>query len=205
MPTTAHPQPSAPPDRSQEEFRHDDDVKSTPLPRSQLSVVIASYQKTIEILLSRNQSSLAAQAMRELGSLHYHANDRKRAFQLWCDCLDSILGVKDALHNWRQVATKSGADDATAVEQKLPNALLKKCGLWGCMLGAMVASNIAQYIVTSDLGLKIECCFLAGCMFKVCAFFSANVVPPSTFQLSPPGSAAKHAASSALRSQLRAL
>ena len=49
-----------------------DDVQTSPLPRSQLSVVITSYEKTIEMLIAGQQKGLAAEATRELGNLHYH-------------------------------------------------------------------------------------------------------------------------------------
>ncbi len=41
----------------------------------------------------------------------------------------------DALRNWRQL--QKDAADLSAV-------LLGKCGIWGCVLGGVVASNIAQ-------------------------------------------------------------
>ena len=49
----------------------------------------------------------------------------------------------------------------------ISQALLEKCGLWGCILGGCLASNIAQYILTSNLGLRADCCFLSAYFFKV--------------------------------------
>lgn len=47
VPKKAQPQPTAPPDLSEEEFLSEDDVQSTPIPRSQLGQVIISYENTI--------------------------------------------------------------------------------------------------------------------------------------------------------------
>ena len=54
--------------------------------------------------------------------------------------------------------------------------LLDKCGLWGCILGGTLCSNIAQYILTSNLGLRGECCFLSAYFFK--AMFRASLPHP---------------------------
>ena len=47
VPNTARPQPTMPIDLSKENFLSVDDVQMSPLPKSQISVVIASYDKTI--------------------------------------------------------------------------------------------------------------------------------------------------------------
>ena len=46
-PNTARPQPTMPIDLSKEEFLSMDDIQTSPLPRSQVGVVISSYDKTI--------------------------------------------------------------------------------------------------------------------------------------------------------------
>ena len=62
------------------------------------------------------------------------------------------------------LASQSGSEISTL--------LLEKCGLWGCILGGVLCSNIAQYILTSNLGLRADCCFLSAYFFKVRAQFS---------------------------------
>ena len=47
VPNTARPQPTMPSDLSKEEFLSMDDVQTSTLPRSQIGVVMASYDKTI--------------------------------------------------------------------------------------------------------------------------------------------------------------
>ncbi|XP_062618793.1 cilia- and flagella-associated protein 54-like [Saccostrea cucullata] len=167
VPTTAKPQPTMPPDISREEFMDMNDVLTTCMPRSQLGTVISSYEKTIAMLLAKNQRSQAAQAMHELGNLQYHASNIRGAYRWWAESLDHTLNTTDALHTWRGMMK-----DSTDISSDL----LKRCGLWGCLLGGVLASNIAQYILTSDLGLRMECCFLSGYFFK--ALFRTSLPHP---------------------------
>ena len=57
------------------------------------------------------------------------------ALKWWAEVLDVLIGTSDAIHSWREAL--SGAADKG-------QWLLNKCGLWGCLLGGVVASNIAQ-------------------------------------------------------------
>ncbi|CAL1546460.1 unnamed protein product [Lymnaea stagnalis] len=165
---TGQPHPALPPNKMKSQFNRADEIEVTPLPRSQLGTVINSYEKTIEILNAKNQKGLSAQAMHELGNIFFHAKNSKAAFQWWSLSLDKVLNISDALHSWREqfVNTK----DISA-------ALLDRCGMWGCVLAGVLASNIAQYIVTCDMGLRAECCLLAGFLFK--ALFRASLPHPT--------------------------
>ncbi|KAI0218021.1 hypothetical protein LSAT2_030236 [Lamellibrachia satsuma] len=135
IPNTARPQAAMPVDLTQEEFHFTDDIENVSFPSSQINVVIASYRNTIEMLLAADKMELAAEAMHELGNLHFHINDVRAAYKWWADVLDALLGTRDAIHCWR--GTLSGVPDTG-------QWLLAKCGLWGCLLGGVVASNIAQ-------------------------------------------------------------
>ncbi|XP_052282343.1 cilia- and flagella-associated protein 54-like isoform X6 [Dreissena polymorpha] len=157
VPNTARPQPTMPPDISREEYLDPSDVQTAPIPRSQIGTVVASYEKTIEMLLAKNQKELAAQAMHETGNLMYHANNARAAFKWWTDALDLIFNAEDALHTWRDMF--KDAKDISA-------DMLRRCGIWGAILAGILTSNIAQFILTSDLGLRMECCFLSGYLFK---------------------------------------
>lgn len=50
------------------------------------------------------------------------------------------MGLKDTLNNWRAhfVDEKSKQVDL--------ERMLEKCGIWGCLLGGVLTSKIAQYI-----------------------------------------------------------
>ncbi|PAA71375.1 hypothetical protein BOX15_Mlig003427g1 [Macrostomum lignano] len=153
---TDKPPTSMPPDRRTEKFAEAADCTKLPLPKSQLPVVVEAYEKAIELLSAKKQRSLAAQAYRELGCLLLHLERPRDALFYWSECLDCLLGVEDALNNWHSVV---GSSDA-------PSVLMQRCGVWGCILGGIAASNIAQYIMSSDLGLRLDCCFLAAGFFK---------------------------------------
>eukprot|EP00058_Branchiostoma_floridae_P024582 XP_002610072.1 hypothetical protein BRAFLDRAFT_125670 [Branchiostoma floridae] len=167
-PSDSRPQLPVPQDLMDEEFQTTMEVQSPVLPRSQLGVVISSYDKTIEMLLAHNQKGLSAQAMHELANLQYHAGNVRAAYKCWSEALDIVMGMTDALHSWRKLMETG---------QSLAGSLLKKCGLWGCVLGGVLAAKIAQYILSSDLGLRMECCFLSAAFFK--ALFRSTLPHPT--------------------------
>ncbi|CAC5396095.1 unnamed protein product [Mytilus coruscus] len=166
QPNTARPQPTMPPDISHDEFEYVDDVQTSCMPRSQLPTVLSSYEKTIDMLNAKKEKGLASQAMHELGNLQYHAGNIRGAYKYWSDSLDLVLNTSDAIHTWRRLLDSSDVS----------GDMLQRCGLWGCMVGGILASNIAQYILTSDLGLRMECCFLSGYFFK--ALFRSSLPHP---------------------------
>ncbi len=53
--------------------------------------------------------------------------------------LHLVLFPTDAVRTWRRLAGKHG---------DVSGALLDKCGVWGCVLGGVVASSIAQCVLT---------------------------------------------------------
>ena len=67
------------------------------------------------------------------------------ALKWWAEVLDVLIGTSDAIHSWREAL--SGAADKG-------QWLLNKCGLWGCLLGGVVASNIAQWVFFFFPGLS---------------------------------------------------
>ena len=90
-----------------------------------------------EMLLARKELELAAQAMHEIGNLNYHAGNVRAAYKWWAESLDLILGGDDVIHKWRDIfkdVKDIGAE------------LVKRCGIWGCLLGGVLSSNIAQYV-----------------------------------------------------------
>ncbi|XP_006820960.1 cilia- and flagella-associated protein 54-like [Saccoglossus kowalevskii] len=154
------PQGPTPADLMKCEFKAMTDTQSSALPRSQLSIVIESYDKTIEMLQARNYRGLAAQAMHELGNVYYHAGSIRAAYKWWAEALDLIMNTTDTLHTWRELLSSGDPhQDASA-------KLLERCGLWGCVLAGILTAKIAQYILTSDLGLRMQSCFLSAVLFK---------------------------------------
>lgn len=117
-----------------------------------------------EMLQAQNQRGLAAQAMRELACIHYNTGNLRYghqislhhvylyitiimllfiagccrgAYQWWSEGLDTLLHMKRSVQHWRSLTS----DDLSVT-------LLAKCGIWGCLLGAILSSNIAQSVVT---------------------------------------------------------
>jgi len=90
-----------------------------------------------ELLLAKNERDLAAQAMHELGNLHFHAGSARAAYKWWTSALDLVFHAEDVLHGWRDMIK-----DVTDVSTEI----LARCGMWGCMLAGSLTSNIAQYV-----------------------------------------------------------
>jgi hypothetical protein len=59
----------------------------------------------------------------------------RSAYKWWAESLDHTLNMTNALHTWRTVLKDS---------TNISSDLLKRCGLWGCLMGGVLASNIAQ-------------------------------------------------------------
>lgn len=55
----------------------------------------------------------------------------------WCDVIDTILDGHDVVINWFKNET---------LRNLLTNRaqLLQKCGIWGCLIGAVVTSKLAK-------------------------------------------------------------
>ena len=54
------------------------------------------------------------------------------------------MNTKDTLHGWRQLLTGQRS------QHDISSQLLDRCGMWGCLLGAVLASKIAQYLLVLD-------------------------------------------------------
>ena len=59
----------------------------------------------------------------------------------WCDVIDTILNGHDVIINWFKT---------DSMKNLLVNRvqLLQKCGVWGCLLGAIVTSKLAKYVLS---------------------------------------------------------
>jgi len=74
----------------------------------------------------------------------------RAAYKWWSEALDALLGVQNAVHDWSS-ALKNSVDVSAD--------LLKRCGLWGCLLAAIISSNIAQYALSTALQSATVICF----------------------------------------------
>lgn len=54
--------------------------------------------------------------------------------------------------------------------------LVQRCGVWGCLLGGVLTSKMAQYYLSNDLELRTECCLFSATLFK--SIYRASVPFP---------------------------
>ncbi|KAM9311613.1 cilia- and flagella-associated protein 54 [Gastrophryne carolinensis] len=156
---------AVPPDLLEEKFLSVYSVENKPIPPSHLSVVIASYDKTIEIFHSERQQSLKAQALHELGNLHLYAGNKRAAFKCWCRALDETLNMSDALNSWQELDS-SPEETNSARSKDYIERFLSRAGIWGCLLAAVIASKMSRYILTSNVKKRTNCCLLSALLFK---------------------------------------
>ncbi|XP_057307241.1 cilia- and flagella-associated protein 54-like [Hydractinia symbiolongicarpus] len=161
-----------PDDIATQEYEVLEDVENYPLVDNQLAIVISSYDKTIDILLSRRQKELAGQAMHELGNIMFHMKNYRSAYKWWSSALDCILNEKDAQTTWKKYL---GSNDNTVEANK---DLLERCGVWGCLLGGVVATKIARYIYFANMDMCSQACEMASALFK--AIFCSSLTYPSS-------------------------
>jgi hypothetical protein len=75
--------------------------------------------------------------MHELGNIYHFNKDISAAYEQWNQALDTLLGIKNSLIQWRKELTN---DEKLVLTEKI----LDKCGIWGCILGGVIASKMAQ-------------------------------------------------------------
>ena len=90
----------------------------------------------LELLLSHNEKDLAVQALHELGNIYHFNKDIACAYRYWNEALDTLTGFKNSLIQWR----KEFVTGETINSAKI----LEKCGVWGCLLGGVLTSKMAQ-------------------------------------------------------------
>ncbi|KAJ6656335.1 hypothetical protein lerEdw1_003838 [Lerista edwardsae] len=168
-----------PPDLSEENFASLSMVQSNSIPQSKLSIVIASYEKTIESLQTFNQQGLKVQAFHELGNLHFYAGNKRAAFKCWCQGLDGALNKTDALHHWQELGglSESATGNLASYTQGYCEKFISQAGIWGCLLGAVLAAKIAQYMLLYDVKFRTKTCILSALLFK--SLFRASLPHPT--------------------------
>ncbi len=98
-------------------------------------IIFLSYK---ELLLAHKEFDLAVQAMHELGNIYHYNKDVSGAYRLWNDALDTLMGFKNSLIQWR----KQFVDQETNALNTV--LILEKLGVWGCVLGGLLTSKMAQ-------------------------------------------------------------
>ena len=93
------------------------------------------------------------------------SSHRRGAFKWWCDTLDALLHVPNSIQNWHSLT---------------PEQLLARCQIWGCTLGACIAANISQLVMSHSIDDRVDAALLAAQFFK--ALFQSSLPHPSTDQ-----------------------
>ncbi|XP_067860705.1 cilia- and flagella-associated protein 54 isoform X2 [Heptranchias perlo] len=153
-----------PSDLSNEDFLLFSDVVSKPLPWSQVSLVILSYEKTIELLRADGQKDLSVQALHEQGNVHFYAGRKRAAFRCWCQAIDAALNVTDFINNWQHLESRNSV--SLKQSKDYSETLLERAGIWGCVQAGVLTAKIAQFIISSDFRFRLDCCILSSFFFK---------------------------------------
>ncbi|XP_062348340.1 cilia- and flagella-associated protein 54 [Cinclus cinclus] len=167
-------------DLSKEKYNFSSVVESRRIPKSQLSVIISSYEQTIGVLEMNNQRDLKVQALHELGNLHFYSGNKRAAFKYWCQALDETLNIADALNTWEELSFPKDATDCFSVGRStdMSQKFLSQAGAWGCLHAAVLVAKIAQYITTSQMRLREKYCYFSAILFK--SLFRASLPHPTS-------------------------
>ncbi|GAA6097241.1 cilia- and flagella-associated protein 54 isoform X3 [Tachysurus ichikawai] len=145
-----------PPDLSYEDYNSVDSVYSSPLSPSYIQTVLSSYSSSIKYLQANNYNSLQVQALHDLGNLHFYNGNPKAAHTHWSKALDCSLQTTNVLESW----------DGDSWSHNSTQQPLRHAGIWGCLQGALLSAKIAQYIFTSKISQRTNCCLLSAKLFK---------------------------------------
>lgn len=58
------------------------------------------------------------------------------AYRYWNEALDKLTACSNSLINWRKEFSENG--------QISTDKILERCGIWGCLLGGVITSKMAQ-------------------------------------------------------------
>uniref|UniRef100_A0ACB8FPT2 Uncharacterized protein n=1 Tax=Sphaerodactylus townsendi TaxID=933632 RepID=A0ACB8FPT2_9SAUR len=168
-----------PPDLSEESFTFLSMVQSKSIPWSKLSVVVSSYEYTLEALQIGDQQGLRVQALHELGNLHFCTGNKRAAFKCWTQGLDGVLKIDDTLHRWHELAgsSENAIGNLANRSQGYCEKFIVRAGIWGCIQGAVLAAKIAQHILLHDIKLRTKACILSALLFK--SLFRASLPHPA--------------------------
>ncbi|XP_076801900.1 cilia- and flagella-associated protein 54-like [Clavelina lepadiformis] len=159
------PQSTAPPDITNFDFTSTSVLET--VASSQLSTVIQSYNRTIELLESHGERELVAQASNEVASLYWHQGNVKASHKWWTHALDQIFRVKDSLEHWKKTIKDT---------DNIPAELLSKCGIWGCLLAISLSCRIGEF-TASDVATKKNCALLGAELVR--AIFRSSLPHPT--------------------------
>uniref|UniRef100_A0A2K6GCW2 Cilia and flagella associated protein 54 n=1 Tax=Propithecus coquereli TaxID=379532 RepID=A0A2K6GCW2_PROCO len=137
--------------------------------RHSRKLLLLFLAQTQDVLQASNQRSLKVQALHTLGSLLVFAEKKRAAFKCWCQALDDIFRKPDVLHTWKEFGTSlTNATNSSSPPgfKDYSEEFLSKVGIWGCLQGAVISAKIAQFIQTSNVKKRTNCCLLSALLFQ---------------------------------------
>ncbi|XP_035999007.1 LOW QUALITY PROTEIN: cilia- and flagella-associated protein 54 [Fundulus heteroclitus] len=156
-----------PDDPCEEDFGAPNAIYCRPISLNSTPTVAAAYANSIKYLQPDGHDSLKVLALHEKGNLHYYAGNLSAAHSCWSKAVDCAFHSSRVIQEW-----DGSSQDA-----------VKKAGIWGCLLGAVLAAKIAQFVSTPDIAERTKCCLLSAHFLK-CVLGCSMVHPRTDLQYS---------------------
>ncbi|XP_045896455.1 cilia- and flagella-associated protein 54-like isoform X2 [Micropterus dolomieu] len=151
------PNPNIQPcDLTEEDYSNPNALYSLPVSPDHMPTVTAAYSTSIKYLQANGHDSLRVLALHEMGNLQFYNENTRAAHSYWSTAVDCALQSSGTLDKWDGVSFGGGSLQQT----------LKQAGIWGCLQAAELTAKIAQYILTSDITQRTNCCLLSAHLFK---------------------------------------
>ncbi|XP_073507676.1 cilia- and flagella-associated protein 54 isoform X3 [Phyllobates terribilis] len=125
------------------------------------------WRAQMNLLLALTHFSLFKKKLSQLSGeeLASEQGISRAAFKCWCQALDEMLNMSDALNSWQEPdSSPDGISNARSKDYS--EKFLSRAGIWGCLLAAVIAAKMSRYILTSDVRKRTDCCFLSASLFK---------------------------------------
>jgi len=121
-----------------------------------VKTIVASYEKAVMQCRLKQERCLLVQALNELADFELASGQERAAIRHWCDGVDAIFSVYDAIKQWRDLVANCNGDDVIA-----------KRGFFEIAIGICMLSKIVRHDGKStDLGRSREHVLCAVCLVK---------------------------------------
>ncbi|KAM9348845.1 cilia- and flagella-associated protein 54 [Symphorus nematophorus] len=143
-------------DLTEEDFSTPSALYSLPISSDHMPTVTAAHSISIKYLQANGHDSLRVLALHGMGNLQFYSGNTRAAHSHWSKAVDCALQSSGVVEKWDGVSFGGGSLQQT----------LKQAGIWGCLQAAGLTAKIAQYILTSDISQRTNCCLLSAHLFK---------------------------------------
>ncbi|CAF2036857.1 unnamed protein product [Rotaria magnacalcarata] len=140
-------------------------IDTSPSAQIKNEAVIEAYETISKLLLGQNRPDQYCQVLTELGDLYFHCEKLMESKTAYCDVIDTILGCHDVVTTWFK-------NDTLKTLLSNRGQLLQKCGIWGCLLGAIVTSKLAKYHIHLNCDQHLQTCLLSSYFLRSIFFYT---------------------------------